>query len=72
MPLPSFSPPFFRRHPLRRKIAVILLVKAAIIFLAVFFLFGPRHRLHVTPEIMQTQLLGASVPAKRSEPVRTN
>jgi hypothetical protein len=71
MPLPPVFLTFFRRCPLRREIAAILLMKAAIIVLAVFFLFGPRHRLHVTTQIMQTQLLDTSAPAGGPEHMRT-
>lgn len=69
MPFLSSALQFFRpSRPLRRQMTVLLLIKAAIILAAVYFVFGPSHRLHVTTQIMQAQLFNTETTPSHEAP----
>ncbi|MDI9349239.1 MAG: hypothetical protein QM537_04470 [Candidatus Symbiobacter sp.] len=48
---------------LGRELAIVIIVKVAIILVAGFTLFGHRARLHVDADVMATQLFNSPPPA---------
>ncbi len=48
-------------HPLARELTIILILKAAIVLAAGIFVFGPRQRPPVNPDIVEVRMLDQSI-----------